>query len=495
MENIIIPQPEVMSRKLILQLLFCAGLALFWVIFVWNFWNNGIYALGINTFVFLSLFLGFFVWILCKEGKYASYDLLWIIPLALMIISFAIYDNPFLKVANIMAMPALFALFYNHAFLTDKKTNYWNYGFIINMCGRVLSVIGQISDSAKTYLTLIIPANKTNKRVIVRVIAGVVIFLAAALVVFVPLLSSADAVFSEHVQVITKWLQDLFLTLLVYRIVVFAVLSVLFFSMLTAWSSSFHYIEKDENGKQADSIIVGIVLGGIICVYVLFLSIQINRLWIGALPFDFKETEQLVKSGFWQLLALSIINILIYFIAYRKTVPLVQKLLAVFTITSLLLLASAGHRMGLYVIHYGFSYEKFFASYTVLYCTILFVWLITQLFRSQKSNIVKFLVMLFLWMFAVVSVFPVEQFIFRTNMALYKLKDSRIILHEMKMLSPDVLMLVRKSKEGGLLEDTGYDWNKWIEEQEKLIAVKVWYERNLMNIVYLQNAGLTLQHS
>lgn len=493
METAVVPQQEYPSRGLILKLLYCAGLALFWVLFLWNFWDNGPYALGINAFVFLSLFFGIFIWVLRKEGKYASYDLLWIVPLALMIASFAIYDNPFLKVANIMAMPALFALFYNHAFLTDKKTNYWNYEFITNMCGRILSVIGQISDSVKTYLTLIIPASKTNKRVIVRVVAGVVIFLAAALVVFAPLLSSADAVFSENVQVITKWLQDIFLTLLVYRIVVFAILSVLFFSMLTAWSLSFHYIEKDENGTQADSIIVGIFLGGIICMYVLFLSIQINRLWVGALPFDFKETEQLVKSGFWQLLALSIINILIYFIAYRKTVPLVQKLLAVFTIASLLLLASAGHRMGLYVMHYGFSYEKFFASYTVLYCTILFVWLIIQLFRSQKSNIVKFLVMLFLCMFAVVSVFPVEQFIFRTNMALYKLKDSRIILHEMKMLSPDVLMLVKKSKESGLLKDTGYDWNKWIREQEELIAVKVWYERNLMNIVYLQNAGASIR--
>lgn len=466
------------------KLLSCAGLALFWVLFLWNFWEKGPYALGMNTFVFLSLFFGIFIWVLRKENKYESRDILWIVPFVLMIGSFAIYDNPFLKVANIMAMPALFALFYNHAFLADKKTTYWNYEFILKMFSRILSVLRQISNSAKTYLTFVIPANKTNKHVIVRIVAGILIFLIGALVIFIPLLSSADAVFSQKVQVITEWLQSIFSTPLAYRICVFVVLSVLFLSMLTAWSTSFNYTPKEESNKNRDSIIVGIVLGGIVCMYVLFLWIQLNRLWVGALPFDFKETEQLVKSGFWQLLTLSIISIFIYFFAYKKTVPFVQKILVAFTIASLLLLASAGHRMGLYVIYYGFSYEKFFASYTVLYCAILYLWLITQLFQNQRSNIIKFLVMLFLWMFAIISIFPIEQFIFRTNMALHNLEDSRIILSEMKMLSPDVLQLVKKNKEKGLLEGEGYDWNKWVEDQEKLLSEKVWYERNIMNIAF-----------
>ena len=69
-------------------------------------------------------------------------------------------------------------------------------------------------------------------------------------------------------------------------------------------------------------------------------------------------------------------------------------------------------------------------------------------------------------------------------MALHNLKDSRIILSEMRMLSPDVLPLVKKNKEKMLLEGEGYDWNKWIEDQEKLISEKVWYERNVMNIAF-----------
>jgi len=161
------------------------------------------------------------------------------------------------------------------------------------------------------------------------------------------------------------------------------------------------------------------------------------------------------------------------------------------------LLASAGYRMGLYVTYYGFSYEKFFASYTVIYCAILFIWLIIKLFAKQRANILKFLIVLFLWMYSIVAIFPVEQFILRANIALSNIKESRIRLFEMTMLSPDVLSTVKKYQQQGLLkEKTGYlsrekenkqdedfDWQPWIERQEKIISDKIWYEKNLINIV------------
>ena len=120
------------------------------------------------------------------------------------------------------------------------------------------------------------------------------------------------------------------------------------------------------------------------------------------------------------------------------------------------------------------------------------------MFGKQRANILKFLIILFLWMYSIVAIFPVEQFILRTNLALTKIKESRIRLFEMTMLSPDVLSLVKKYEQQGLLkENTGYlsrekenknnedfDWNPWIERQEKIISDKVWYEKNLMNIMY-----------
>jgi len=492
-------QTEILTKKSIIKLISCAGLSLFWVVFIWNFWDKGIYALGLNAFFFLLLFTGLFIWILHKKGRLFKNDLIWIIPLSLIILSFLIYDNPFLKVVSMLVFPVSFTIFYNYAFLDDKKTRHWDFYFFSKTLARIFSFLSKIGESITSYIELMIPAGKTKRKVIVKIISGIILFLIIALTVFIPLLSSADTVFADKMQVIYDWIKEVFSIPVVYKIIIFIIFSVLISSMLFAWGKRFDYEEKEESKKKIDSIVSGIVLGGVLILYLLFLWVQIERLWVGTLPFDFKETENLVKSGFWQLFFLSIINIVIYFFTYRKTNPIVQWVLTGFTATSLLLLSSAGYRMGLYTTYYGFSYEKFFASYTVLYCAILFIWLISRLFIKKRSNIVKFLVLLFLWMYAVITVLPVEQFILRANINLAKLEQSRIRLFELTMLSPDVLLLVKKNKSQGLLKENNnylaredsekteeqFDWDPWIERQEKKVMDKKWYERNIINSIYL----------
>lgn len=493
---------QTFNKELILKLISSATLAVFWVVFLWGFWDKEIYALGFNTTVFLSLFFGLFIWTLYKKGCYTPRDLFWILPMVLIALSFSLYDNPFLKTVGLLILPIIFVIFYNQAFLSNKKRKLWDFQFIARIVGRFFSFLTKLIPTAKLYVNTIIPVGKTKKHIIIRAMGGIILFLIIALTVFVPLLSSADAVFANKVQVIYSWFPEIISLPFMCKTLTGVVLTILFFSVLTAWSRRFDYEEKKDVNTKIDPIVSGIVLGGILCLYLLFLWVQINRLWVGALPFDFKETENLVKGGFWQLLFLSVINILIYFFTYRKTTLLVQRILTVFTVASLLLLISAGYRMGLYVTYYGLSYEKFFASYTVIYCAILFIWLIIQLFIKQRANVVKFLVVLFLWMYAVVTVLPVEQFVLRTNVALVNLKNSRIRLFELTMLSPDVLSLVKKYKQQGLLEDSDEQflrekkkkaneelgWDSWIERQEKKILDKAWYEKNLMNIIYANNS-------
>lgn len=488
---------EKLSKELILKLIFSALPPIFWVVFLWNFWDKGPYAMGFNATIFGLMFLGLFVWALYKNNFYCKHDLLWIGPLVLIFLSYSLYDNPFIKITSLLIVPILFALFYIQAHSPDKKNKMWNFEFVLQGLIRFFSFITKIWHSAKLYLQLIIPAGK-DKNVFVRIVGGLILFLIISFTVFIPLLSSADPVFAGTVQVVYDWFLKIFSSVIIYKIIMASVLTILFFSVLTAWSRQFVYTEN-ETYKKIDSIISGIVLGGILCLYLLFLGVQINRLWVGDLPFDFKATEDLVKSGFWQLLFLSIINILIYFFTYRKTNNLVQKILTVFTIASLFLLFSAGYRMILYTTYYGFSYEKFFASYTVIYCAILFVWLVIKLFAKQRANILKFLIMLFLWMYALVAIFPVEQFIIRSNVALSNIKDSRINLYELTMLSPDALTSVEKYAKQGVIKEViiltpeeqndqvsiDFGWDLWMEQQQKLIADKTWYEKNINNIVYL----------
>jgi hypothetical protein len=316
---------------------------------------------------------------------------------------------------------------------------------------------------------------------------GLIVFFVIAFVVLIPLLSSADPDFARAVEAIYESVTRFFSLPFVYKLLFAVFLSAVFFTLAVTWGNKFGYDLKEKEAVRVDPIAAGIALGGIIFVYLLFLWIQISRLWVGSLPFDFKTTENLVKSGFWQLFFLTLLNILIYFFVYKKTAPLVQKMLVAFAAASLLLLFSAGQRMGLYVFFYGFSYEKFYASYTVLYCALLFSFLIRKLIVRQKTDVFKLAVVLFIWMYGAVAVFPSEQFIFRSNIALARRDDTRIKLYELSMLSSDVLSLVKKYKDGENFKKEEFDWASWIESREKRIADKKWHERNIMNMIYSRN--------
>src|SRR3990167_7060518 len=186
----------------------------------------------------------------------------------------------------------------------------------------------------------------------------------------------------------------------------------------------------------------------------------------------------MVKSGFWQLFFLSGINVLLYLLYYRRTSKHVQNILIAFMCASLLLLLSAAKRMGMYVFFYGFSYEKFFAAYTVIFSVFLFLRLIAALLQREKTDMVRYLVVAFVWMYAVATVLPVEQIIFRTNRALAELPNTRIDMRELQMLSADVFRLgeEQNSKHPG-------EWDEWIVEKKIIAHQKHFYELTLTDLL------------
>ncbi len=459
-------------------------LSTFCVVFLWGFWSEGPFALGINAFVYLVGLIFFFLSILRREKRYHTSDLAWIIPLLLIALNFALYENPFFKIFSLLVFPVVLAFFYNYAFVEEKAQKIWNLAFIFSIVKRVFSAIPVVGPAVLSLVAVFSFKREGPAWTFERVLIGVSILI-VALIIILPLLSSADAAFAQKLGVFSNFIQDIFSSALIGKMLVFAIFSIGTLSIALGWGRS-HEITNVPPAKPLDPLVTGIVVSGILAFYLLFLWVQLDRLWVGALPFEFSETEDLVKSGFWQLLFLSFLNLLIFFVLYRKTAPVVQKILSVFTIASLLILVSAGQRMILYVTTYGFSYEKFYALYAVLFCGILFLWLLSRLFVASRSNILKFVAFQFLWMFALVGVFPVEQFIVHSNVALAKHDDTRIILFEMNMLSPDVLKTITTYHKAGLLTENSqkiFDWNPWIEEQQEKLARKKWYEMTLSSVL------------
>ena len=322
------------------------------------------------------------------------------------------------------------------------------------------------------------PGGKRQSDLVKRIAMGLAILIFVSLLIFIPLLSSADSAFAEMMQSVEEFVLDLIELETLLKLVAFLILTVLTLAGLLHWTKEEEFSMQKET-KHMDAVVSGIVLGGILVLYILFLFTQLKTLWVVKLPEEFLSTERIVKSGFWQLFFLSGINVFLYLLYYRRTSKHVQNILIVFMFASLLLFLSAAKRMGMYVFYYGFSYEKFFAAYTVIFSIFLFIRLIAALFQKEKTDILRYLVVSFVWMYAVATVLPVEQIIFRTNRALAARSDSRLDMNELMMLSGDVLSLGKKQSEA----HPESEWPYWVEEKNAIADQKHFYEKTLTDVL------------
>lgn len=464
------------------QIIWTLGIGLFWVLFLWRFWENGVFAMGFNATIFLLLASGFVIYSLRHHGLWSRQNIVWLAPLGLIVLSYGVYENPFIKVVNIPIYLLLFIIFVNYGLVRDHARQNWSVGFFFRLLANIFTPLARLLRSATDHAKFLGLAGGEQKRIGLRVIFGLILFILIAGLVIIPLLSASDPDFKSALGGFYEWLASLIPGQILARILVGIFLSLFFYAVFLAWDKLSEYRGQEAGDKKIDNIVSGIVIGGILAIYLLFLGIQFGNLAIRALPANFPEVETLVKSGFWQLMFLSIINIFIFLVYYKKTNRPVQNILAVFTVASLLMLFSAGYRMILYVVYYGFSYEKFFALYTVLYCAILYFYLIAKLIARTRLNIIKFVLFLFLWMYALLTVFPTEQFIVRSNVGLATRQGSHINLSELRMLSADVLSYVKQNSDIYFKDEV---WTEWMQKRQDTVNTKRWYEYNLANIFYL----------
>jgi len=139
--------------------------------------------------------------------------------------------------------------------------------------------------------------------------------------------------------------------------------------------------------------------------------------------------------------------------------------------------------MGMYVYWYGFSYEKFFASYTTIFALLVFAYLLIASFSTKRKDVFKFIAFAALWSYGVATVTPVERIIFNSNVKLSQLADSRVELYELQQLSLDVVgdakrLMANNIATSKLTSNQLNQWGKWVERQQTRNCDRDWYERN-----------------
>lgn len=458
----------------------CLILSMLWVTFLWGFWSSGVYALGINAaivFLMMAFFLKQFTALKRIDWKAGSY---WITPILLSLLSFALYENPFLKSASLIVLPMCTAAFCALAVSEPIERFHWEAREVFAALVRYsFAPLTGLIASITAHIATCFPKSEINFRIIKRVITGAVILLLISVFLIIPMLSSADEEFGRRMSLISRTVIDFVCNDFFIRVVAMLILSVIFFAQSEALAAR---PVRVVTNRATDSIIAGMVLGGVLALYLVFLSIQFECLWWSDLPREFKATENLVKSGFWQLIGLSTINLILFAWSFQRTNKAIQLLLGGFTTASLLLVASAAQRMYLYATLYGLSYEKFFASYAVLYCIIIFSVLLYALVVGKEFDAIKGSLVLFIWMYAIASLLPTERIVLNTNVALSHRANSRINLDDLTMLSADVFGTVINLRETRA-ELTSNRWNGWVEREQEYLTKKPLHEHTLSSVI------------
>ncbi|MDD5623916.1 MAG: hypothetical protein PHI23_04375, partial [Candidatus Peribacteraceae bacterium] len=305
------------------------GLALFWVLAGWGIWEQGPYAMGVNYAAF-TLGVALFFSVHAGERPLKKTHLPWLVPILLIALSFFLYENPFVKAVNVLVLVPLYACYRIAVSTPNYEQLTWSRTWIEHVLRRFFGAIGQVGNAIETMVRSIVPYETEHIRIVRKVVMGLLIFVVLAVVIFIPLLSSADAAFDRMVQAIVDYMFDILSIEWFVRTICFIALSIALVAMATSWNRREEL--RDGNTRiSIDDIVSGVVLGGILLLYILFLATQVQSLWVVTLPTEFHQTEALLKSGFWQLFVLSAINVALFFVYYRRTCLSVQRLLSVFT--------------------------------------------------------------------------------------------------------------------------------------------------------------------
>ena len=392
------------------------------------------------------------------------------IPIILIFLSFSIYWNEFIKIVNVFVLPFVL-LFFSSLWRTQNKGDaHYSFTLMRDTFFRNIT-FEQTFDFLKRYI------NKWwNVSVVMKKIWIWLWVLVILNMFIISLLSSADTKFWGVISSLLDWLNGI--------ILVKIIVAVWIFIYVTRLKLSWKKVQVNQYTStkiSRDTLISAIVIWGTLCTYILFLMLQLQDITAWTLPEWVKYASQFAKTGFWQLFFVSIINIIFFFVYFWKTHSSVQALLFGFILTSVALLFSAAQKMILYVSEYGFSYEKFYALYAVLFLGILFLIMIWLLFQKKYTDILKITIFLSLWMYAFITIFPTDSLIFKHNLAISESNEKFDWKYQNHMLSTDItkeVLLLKRTNEGTF---TKQSWNEWLENREEENKDIKWYEKSLSN--------------
>lgn len=391
------------------------------------------------TLVIAAFYAAFFLTFKSTLHKINFYEALLIVFIILTAVTFSLYDDQVQMFFNVLFAITLIT---THTLLTTGTNihKWYQASFLKDLlygifCRPVLYI------AKPFYFLSIFMGNKVKNgklSAFIKVLSGFIIAI-PLLVIVLLLLSSADMVFKNMLSGFTNvfasikfgdfWLRVILA--LIFTLVLFSYL----FSLLlgTTYRSNFSAQFQSESltpaspKKELDQVIVITVLSLVNSVYLLFTAVQFTYLFGGLsakLPNNLTYAEY-ARRGFFELVAVTIINLLILIIIINCTKNssgikrvLIKILNSVLVGCTFVMLFSAHFRMSLYEDTYGYTYLRLFTHGFMFFILALLIAALIKIWY-EKLILLKWYLIITAAAFLVLNFSNINAQIAKNNIEVY----------------------------------------------------------------------------
>lgn len=350
-------------------------------------------SIGLSMLLFILPITVYLLYILKKNNKNVNNKaLILLVPIILLSSTYFIFNNALFRYLNLFIIPTLVAAMI--VIYIDKKLS------AKMLIVKILEVIFRPIDFlGETIITLEESLEKKFKNKNAdkpkkkngKIIKGILITIPIALFVLI-LLATADEIFGKIfidtfkaiIIEISKWN--------LYGISLRIVAILLSFLYLAAfiYTLTLKYDKGEEETKQTkekDNTTIKIILGTLNVMYLFFCIVQIKSLFIGKVNVNY---SQYARQGFFQLMIVSIINIITILIAKKsikketKVFNYINIMSIIMIIFTFIILISSAVRMHFYESAFGYTYLRL-----LVYCVLITeaIMLIPTIIYIIKPNI------------------------------------------------------------------------------------------------------------
>jgi hypothetical protein len=412
------------------------------------FFNQG---LGISVILFVIPLSLYVIRVLGKLEKIKNVKpILLLIPIILLSATYGIFNSNLFGTLNIFVIGILFAIM-SFMLVTEKKD-------IMTAIKKLFSVIFGPLEYVKEPFTemknkMKVPKEEDDSPKTIKRVLKSLFLCSPLIIIIVLLLSSADIIFGNIVESIINKISEVYMIDNIMNFIWRVIIVFVTFTYIAAYI--YNLTDEDslvnsENEKtiifnkpKVDSYLNLTLITVLNIIYLFFSIIQFSYLFAKHLPSDF-DYATYARAGFFQLVAVSVINLVLILISTAKKEETVSAekykkymnvLLCVF---NGILLVSSFYRMYLYETEYGYTTLRLLVYFGIVTEAILLLITMWYIFNKKVKIFLHYFVVITL-MYVIINYVNLDKVIAERNVDRYFEKDDIDIEYLLVELGTDAV--------------------------------------------------------